>query len=98
MLLVGAILAPGRRTVNSCLCVLGLDREERFHRYHRVLSRANWSSLGAGRVLLALLIRSFCPDGPLMLGIDETLERRKGKNIRAKGGTETRSAPATDIS
>ena len=85
LLLVGAILAPGRRTVSSCLRVLGLDREERFHRYHRVLSRANWSGLGASRVLLGLLIRAFAPDGPLVLGIDETLERRKGKKIRAKG-------------
>ncbi len=85
MLLVGAILAPGRRTVSSCLRVLGLDREERFHRYHRVLSRANWSGLEASRVLLGLLVRAFAPDGPLVLGIDETLERRKGKKIRAKG-------------
>jgi hypothetical protein len=85
LLLVGAILAPGRRTVSSCLRVLGLDREERFHRYHRVLSRANWSGLGASRVLLGSLIRAFAPDGPLVLGIDETLERRKGAKIRAKG-------------
>ena len=85
MLLVGAILAPGRRTVSSCLRVLGLDREERFHRYHRVLSRANWSGLEASRVLLGLLVRAFAPDGALVLGIDETLERRKGKKIRGKG-------------
>ncbi len=85
LLLVGAILAPGRRTVSSCLRVMGLDREERFHRYHRVLSRATWAGLEASRVLLGLLIRAFAPDGPLVLGIDETLERRKGKKIRAKG-------------
>ena len=85
MLLAGAILAPGRRTVSSCLRVLGLDREERFHRYHRVLSHANWSGLEASRVLLGLLVRAFASDGPLVLGIDETLERRKGKKIRAKG-------------
>lgn len=78
LLLVGAIFAPGRRTVGSLLRVIGLDREKRFRRYHRVLSRANRSSLGASRVLLGLPIRSFCLDGPLVLGIDETLERRKG--------------------
>ena len=86
LLLVGAILAPGRRTVSSCLRVLGLDREKRFHRYHRVLSRANWSSREASRVLLGLLGAAFVPEGgPLVLGIDETLERRWGKKIAARG-------------
>lgn len=85
VLLAGAILAPGKRTVSSALLAMGLGHHKQFHRYHRVLSRASWSSLEASCVLLRLLIRSFCPDGPLVLGIDETLERRKGKKIRAKG-------------
>jgi hypothetical protein len=51
VLLVGAILAPGSRTLASALRAMGLDREKRFHPYHRVLSRARWSSLEAGRVL-----------------------------------------------
>jgi len=85
VLLTGAILATGRRTVGSALRAMGLDRQKQFHRYHRVLSRARWSSLGASRVLLGLLVRAFAPHGPLVLGIDETLERRKGKKIRAKG-------------
>jgi hypothetical protein len=56
VLLMGAILAPGRRTVSSALRAMGLDREKRFHRYHQVLSHARWSSLEASRVLLGLLI------------------------------------------
>ena len=64
---------------------MGLDREKRFHRYHRVLSRANWSSREASRVLLGLLVEAFVPEGPLVLGVDETLERRKGKKIAPKG-------------
>ena len=40
VLLIGAILAPGTRTVSSALRAMGLHRERRFHRYHRVLSRA----------------------------------------------------------
>jgi hypothetical protein len=86
LLLVGAILATGRRTVSSTLRAMGLDREKRFHRYHRVLSRASWSSLKASRVLLGLLVEVFVPEGdPLVVGIDETLERRWGKKISAKG-------------
>lgn len=85
VLLAGTILAPGKRTVAAALRVMGLGHLRRFHRYHRVLSRAAWSSREASRLLLGLLIRAFLSDGPLVLGIDETLERRWGKNIAARG-------------
>jgi len=85
LLLVGTILAPGRRTVGSALRAMGLHQYKRFHRYHRVLSRASWSSREASRILLGLLLEAFVPQGPLILGIDETLERRWGKKISAKG-------------
>src|SRR5215217_446299 len=87
LLLAGAILAPGKRTVASALRAVGLQEERQFCCYHRVLSRAVWSSREAGRVLLGLLVEAFVPDGPLVLGIDETLERRRGKKIRARGGS-----------
>jgi hypothetical protein len=85
VLLAGAILAPSRRTVSSALRAMGLDQHKRFHRYHRVLSRASWSSRQASHVLLRLLVEAFVGGGPLILGIDETLERRWGKKISAKG-------------
>jgi hypothetical protein len=86
VLVVGAILAPGKRTVASALRAMGLDQEKRFHRYHRVLSRAGWSSRKASRVLLGLLVEAFVPEGsPLVVGIDETLERRYGRKISARG-------------
>jgi hypothetical protein len=85
VLLAGAILAPGRRTVSSALRAMGLEQEKRFHRYHRVLSRASWSSRKVSCVLLGLVVEAFVPEGPLVLGIDETLERRYGKKISAKG-------------
>jgi DDE superfamily endonuclease len=86
VLVTGAILAPGCRTVSSALRAMGLDQEKRFHRYHRALSRASWSSREASRVLLRLLVETFVPEGdPLVVGIDETLERRYGKKIAARG-------------
>jgi DDE superfamily endonuclease len=85
VLLAGAILAPGKRTVSSALRAMGLDQERCFHRYHRVLSRASWSSREASLILLGLLVETFAPNGPLVLGVDETLERRRGKKIAAKG-------------
>jgi hypothetical protein len=86
VLVAGAILAPGRRTVSSALRAMGLDQHKRFHRYHRVLSRASWSSREVSRILLGLLVEAFVPEGdPLVVGIDETLERRWGKKISARG-------------
>jgi len=85
LLLAGVILAPGKRTVASALRAVGLEDERRFCRYHRVLNRAVWSSREASRVLLGLLVEAFVPEGPLVVGIDETLERRQGKKIVAKG-------------
>jgi hypothetical protein len=85
VLLMGAILAPAQRTVTAALRVVGLGESPHFQRYHRVLNRASWSSLAASRVLLRLLVAAFVPDGPLVVGIDETLERRTGAQIAAKG-------------
>jgi hypothetical protein len=85
VLLVGAILAPGRRTVSSILRISGLSRERRFVNYHRLLNRAAWSGRAAARVLLGLLLDAFLPAGPVVLGLDDTIERRRGKRISAKG-------------
>jgi DDE superfamily endonuclease len=85
VLLAGTILAPGKRTVASALRAVGLQEERCFCRYHRVLSRSVWSSREASRLLLESLVEAFAPDGPLVVGVDETLERRRGKNITAKG-------------
>jgi hypothetical protein len=86
LLVVGAILAPGKRTVSSALRAVGLGHTEQFQRYHRVLNRATWSGREASRVLLGLLVKTFVPSsGPLVIGVDETLERRWGKKIAAKG-------------
>ena len=85
VLLIGAILAPGKRTVTSALHVMGLSDEPHFQNYHRVLSRAVWSSLEVSRILLMLLVNTFVPKGPVVMGIDETIERRRGAKIKAKG-------------
>jgi hypothetical protein len=85
VLLAGAILAPGKRTVSAAFRVMGLGQTEHFQRYHRVLNRAVWSAREVSHVLLGVLVRTFVPSGPLVIGVDETLERRWGKKIAAKG-------------
>ena len=67
VLLVGAILAPGKRTVTSLLRIVGLSRERHFVNYHRVLSRARWNGREAARLLLGLLVHTFVPTGPVIL-------------------------------
>src|SRR2546422_6686890 len=84
VLLGGAILTPGRRTVAAALRVMGLEQEPRFERYHRVLNRASWSSLTASRVLLGLLVAVLVPHGPLLGGRDGALERCRGGKILAQ--------------
>src|SRR5262249_15097173 len=85
VLVVGALLAPGKRTVTAVLRVMGLSQERQFQKYHRVLNRAQWSSLAIARVLLGMVVRTFVPAGPIVIGIDDTLERRRGEKIKAKG-------------
>ena len=84
-LLVGAILAIGKRTVTACLRVTGKSEEVHFQNYHRVLNRARWSALEAARVLLRMLVTTFASSGELVIGIDDTIERRRGQKIKAKG-------------
>src|SRR3982751_5832866 len=84
VLLLGAILAPGQRTVTAVLHIVGLGNEKHFQNYHRVLNRARWSSRAASQVLLALVVRAFAPSGPLLVGLDDTIERRWGKQIAAR--------------
>jgi hypothetical protein len=85
VLVVGALLAPGRRTVTAVLRVMGRSQERHFQNYHRVLNRARWSSLATARVLLELVVHSFAPTGVVVIGLDDTLERRRGQHIKAKG-------------
>jgi DDE superfamily endonuclease len=86
VLVVGAILTPGQRTVAAVLRVMGLSDERQYQNYHRVLNRARWSSRELSRRLLLAVVAAFVPgDGPVVVGLDETIERRRGAKIAAKG-------------
>jgi DDE superfamily endonuclease len=85
VLVVGALLAPGQRTVTAVLRVMGLSQERHFQNYHRVLNRARWSSLAVAHVLLGMVVRTFASTGAVVIGLDDTLERRRGQQIKAKG-------------
>jgi len=85
VLMTGAVLAPGKRTVTAILQIMGRSAALDFQTYHRVLNRAVWSPLKASRLLLRLLVAVFIPRGVVVLGLDDTIERRRGEQITAKG-------------
>ena len=86
LLVVGAILSPGKRTVSSALSILEIGQSGDFAVFHQVLNRARWEPLQLSRVLLLLLLgRLGSSTEPLVFGIDETVERRWGPKIGGQG-------------
>lgn len=86
IMVVGAVLATGKRTVSAVLRVMGLSQERNYPKYYQVLSRARWSGLEVSLILLRVLLKTLRVEGePLVFGIDETIERRRGDKISAKG-------------
>jgi hypothetical protein len=86
VLLRGALLAHDTRTVTACLRVVGLGQEPQFQKFHRLLNRAVWSSFKAAQILLGLLVQILLPaDSPLVMGADDTIERRKGRKLKELG-------------
>src|SRR5262245_37966889 len=86
LLLLGAILAPGARTVTAALRAMGLAREDHFTNDHRVLNRATWSARYGSRIFMGLLITLLVPPGAtIVFGADDTVERRSGRKIAAQG-------------
>ena len=85
VLVMGAVLAMGKRTVTSCLRVTGRAEAANFASYHQILNRARWSSRAAARRLLGIIVERLVPDGPVVIGMDDTIERRWGRRISARG-------------
>ena len=85
VLVAGVVLAPGKRTVTSALRIMGLDTISNFTGYHQVLNRARWNPRKIGHRLLRLILDRLVPDGPVVIGIDDTIERRWGPMIAARG-------------
>lgn len=85
VLLLGALLARGTRTVTACLRAVGLGTEKHFQNYHRVLNRARWSAWQASRILFGLLLLLVPAPGAIVIGADDTIERRRGRHIKSVG-------------
>src|SRR3954463_9188519 len=87
VLVTGALLVPGRRTVASALRVLGMAGTPHFSNYHRVLNRDRWCSRRLSRCLLRLLVAALAPNGSVIVGLDDTIERRAPPDLRGHAAT-----------
>jgi hypothetical protein len=85
LLVAGMVLTPGKRTVSAALRIMGLSGACDFALYHHVLSQARWDSRAIARKLLAMILDAFLPEGPVVIGVDDTIERRWGAKIAARG-------------
>ena len=85
-LLVGTLLARGRRTVTAALRQMGQEMNAQFSVFHHVLNRARWSPLEMSRRLLQVHVGTFVrTGGTVEIVMDETLERRWGRKISKRG-------------
>lgn len=85
VLVMGALLAPGKRTVSACLRMTGRAAATNFTVYHQVLNRGRWKGRALARTLLDLVVAALVPEGPVIIGVDDTIERRWGARIAARG-------------
>jgi len=85
VLIMGCILAPGKRTVSACLRMTGRTNDPGFSKYHHVLNRGRWNARALARTLLTLIVARLVPEGPIVIGLDDTIERRWGRRITARG-------------
>jgi len=81
VLVAGAVLAPGKRTVTQALRVMGLADQPDFSRYHEVLNRARWESRDVARRLLLHLLAVLWPSGEVVIAVDDTIELRWSAKI-----------------
>ncbi|WP_457812972.1 transposase [Sinorhizobium meliloti] len=85
VLVMGALLSPGKRTVTACLRITGRAEVSNFAAYHQLLNRARWNSRTLAARLLSVIVARLVPEGPVGIGMDDTIERRWGQRIAARG-------------
>ncbi|HEY1353754.1 MAG TPA: transposase [Ktedonobacteraceae bacterium] len=91
-LLMGTLVAHGRRTVAAALRHSGNEMETHVSAFHQARNRARWSPLAVSRQLCTTIVNPFVQaGGTVELVIDETLERRGGPTISKRGQDRDRT-------
>ena len=94
---MGAPLAPGKRTVSACLRMTGRADATNFTVYHQVLNRGRWKGRALARTLLDLVVAALVPEGPVIIGVDDTIERRWGASASRTGGGQAKPWSRADV-
>jgi hypothetical protein len=93
-LVVGMITAAGQRTVCGMLAGAGLARSWSHHRAHRFFSTARWCADQVGLTVLDLALAGLVEAGAdLLLAVDDTAHRRRGRHVHGAGWIHDGSAP-----
>jgi hypothetical protein len=79
-------VVPLAQTVTAVWRVMGWGHEPRGEKYPLVVRRARWSGLQGAKILLGMLVLLLPASGPPVVGANETMERRRGRQITTKGG------------
>ena len=80
----GFLAQPGKRTVCGMLSGAGLSRARSHDRAHSFFSRARWSPDDLGLATARLVVSLLVPAGePVLVAVDDTLFRRRGKKVWA---------------
>lgn len=82
-LMLGVVMAKGRRTVTSWLRAAGLRTGwEDFYYFLGAVGQVNEFM---AMLVLRLLVRNLLPDGPLVFGLDDTPTKRFGPKVQGAG-------------
>ncbi len=94
-MVVGLLAQTGQRTVCGMLSGAGLATSWSHHRAHRFFSTARWSVDQIGLAVLDLVLTNFVADSAdLLLAVDDTAHRRRGKKVHGVGWIHDGSAPS----
>jgi hypothetical protein len=84
-LIVGWVLAPGRRTITHMISASDPEGRRAHDAYHRFVRCGRWSMERAWRLLVVHLVRALCAEGPVRIDIDDTLFKKTGPNVEGTG-------------
>ena len=85
VIVTGWLLGHGRRVVTRILLAGDGLKVKTFSCYHRFFSQARWTVDAVARVMLALVLKFIPDDAPIVVAVDDTLNRKTGKRIWAAG-------------
>jgi DDE superfamily endonuclease len=94
-MILGLVAQTGQRTVCGMLTGAGLATSWTHDRAHRFFSTARWQVDQIGLIVFDLVLAHLVTDGAdLLVAVDDTAHRRRGKKVHGAGWIHDGSAPS----